>query len=94
MFPDVDAKTIDPKVFKLKAEKGLSLTDAYLRVNFSTLKTKSEQEVIAKMQANSQSSPGSLSQGATQPNNSISSMSKSDFAKLQEQVLRGERKQI
>lgn len=93
-FPDVDASKIDPEVFRLKAEKGLSLTDAYLRVNFSKMRSQTEQEVIAKLQSNAQSTPGSLNQGGGQPSHSISKMSKSDFEKLQQEVLRGERKQL
>lgn len=93
-FPDVDASKIDPEVFRLKAEKGLSLTDAYLRVNFSKMRSQTEQEVIAKLQSNAQSSPGALGQGGEPPANSISKMSKSDFEKLQQEVLRGERKNL
>jgi hypothetical protein len=93
-FPDVKVEEISPAVYQLKAEKGLSLTDAYLRVNFSSLKVKSEQEVIAKMQANSQSSPGSLSQGGEPPKTDIGHMNKTDFESLVARVKRGEKIQI
>jgi hypothetical protein len=60
----------------------------------NSTKSTAEQDAVKRLINNSQSSPGALSQGGANQTNSISSMSKSDFAKLQEQVLRGERKQI
>jgi hypothetical protein len=93
-FPDVEVAKISPEVYQLKHEKGLSLTDAYLRVNFKSLKAQSEQEVIKKLQGNAQSSPGSLGQGGAAQTSTVSSMSKADFKAMQEQVLRGERRQL
>lgn len=93
-FPDVEVAKIQPEVYQLKHEKGLSLTDAYLRVNFKSLKAQSEQEVIKKLQGNAQSSPGSLGQGGAAQTSTVSSMSKADFKAMQDQVLRGERKQL
>lgn len=56
--------------------------------------TTAEQEAIQKITANGASSPGSLATGGEGSTNSISSMSKADFKKIQEEVLRGERKKI
>ena len=60
----------------------------------NSTKTSAEQEAVNKLINNSTSSPGSLSQGAESQKSSVYSLSSDDFAKLQEQVLRGERKNL
>lgn len=60
----------------------------------NSTKTSAEQDAVKRLINNAQSSPGALGQGAEKPSNSISNMSKSDFAKLQSEVLRGERKTL
>lgn len=94
MFKDVDPATIQPEVWRLKADKGLSLVDAYMRVNWGKQVTQGEQQAVQKLMQNAQSSPGALSQGGNVQDTSISKMSKADFQKLQDQVLRGERRTL
>lgn len=60
----------------------------------NSTKSSAEQDAVKRLLNNGQSSPGSLSEGGSGQSSTISSMSKADFAKMQEQVLRGERKQI
>lgn len=93
-FPDLDAKTIQPEVFQMREQKGISLLDAYLRVNAKNFRSQAEQEAIRKLSANAQSTPGALGQSGNAPNNSISNMSNTDFKALQERVMRGEKVQI
>lgn len=58
-------------------------------------KTAGQQEAIRSLTHNATTSPGALgSDAAINNKNSIASMSKSDFQKLQEEVLRGERKTL
>lgn len=94
MFPDLKAEQIQPEVYNLKATKGLSLLDAYLRVNFKNMGTQAEQSAIKKITQNAQTSPGALGTGGEPQTNSIKDMSDTDFRKLQEAVLRGERKTL
>ncbi|HEY5586715.1 MAG TPA: hypothetical protein VIK78_19775 [Ruminiclostridium sp.] len=53
-----------------------------------------QQDTIKKIAANGLSSPGSLSGGGDSDSKTIYSMSKADFAEMQTQVLRGERKKL
>lgn len=88
--PGIKPEDIQPEVWKLRQERGLTLLDAYLRVNFKTIAQQKEQEAIQKITQNAQSSTGPLSGGDVQHNTSIAKMTKSDFQKLVEQVKRGE----
>lgn len=89
-----------PNVDKITnyVKNGYSLTDAYFLANKKDILGKKaqsvQQETINKITANGQSSPGSLGSGGETEVNSVYSMSKTDFAKMQEQVLRGERKKL
>ena len=60
----------------------------------NTTKSTAEQDAVKKLISNGQSSPGALGQGGSGNTSTISSMSKADFKTMQEQVLRGERRQI
>lgn len=89
-FPDLNADDIPEEVFQLQEEKGLSLLDAYLRVNYKNMTKQAEQNTIRKLQTNAQLTPGALGNGNTEHNTSVKNMSATDFQKLQERVLRGE----
>ena len=89
-FPDLKAEEIPPEVWQLKEQKGVSLLDAYLRVNFKSLSQQKEQEAIQKLQGNAQSSAGSLGGGDVQHNTSIKDMPKNDFEALLRKVKNGE----
>jgi hypothetical protein len=93
-FPDLKPEQIPAEAWRLKEQKGLSLLDAYLRTTYKTLSQQKEQEAIQKLQQNAQASPGALGGGDTQHNANISSMTKTDFAKLVERVKRGENVQL
>lgn len=89
-FPDLKPESIQPEVWKVKEQKGLSLLDAYLRVNYKNLGQQKEQEAIQKLQGNAQASPGSLGGGEVNHNHSIKDMSKTDFESLIRRVKNGE----
>lgn len=78
--------------------KGHSLADAFFLANkkdiIASQTAKAQQETIKKINANGESSPGSLAGGGEAHSNSVHSMSKADFVRLQEEVLRGERKSL
>lgn len=93
-FPDVDAKSISPEVMQLRQQRGLSLVDAYLRVNHKKMiedaRTKAEQQAIAGMRKKKQASTGSATGGGTTIN-SAWDLSEKDFNKLYERAMRGEK---
>lgn len=60
----------------------------------NSTKSTAEQDAVKRLINNGQSSPGALGQGGSGQTSTISSMSKADFKAMQDQVLRGERKQI
>jgi hypothetical protein len=105
-FPDLGVKTFDDiaklpnidKVYEYVNDYKLSLNDAYKLANYGDVigktATQAQQEAIKKIAANGASSPGSLAAGGEGEGKSIFKMSQTDFRKLQEEVLRGERKQI
>jgi hypothetical protein len=105
-FPDLGVKTFDDiaklpnidKVYGYVNNYKLSLNDAYKLANYGDVIGKTaqtaQQEAIKKIAANGASSPGSLAAGGEGEEKSIFKMSQTDFRKLQEEVLRGERKQI
>jgi hypothetical protein len=90
-FPDLKAEQIQPEVWQMREQKGLSLLDSYLRVNFKSLAQQQEQAVIQKLQQNSMSSTGALGQEGSEHKTSYSQLSATEKAKLREQVLRGEK---
>lgn len=77
---------------------GHSLADAFFLANkkeiISGQVAKVQQETIKKINSNAESSPGSLSGGGEVNNNSVYSKSKSDFQKMIDEVMRGERKTL
>jgi hypothetical protein len=81
-----------------QVQKGHSLADAYFLANKNEIinqrAAKAEQETIKKITANGASSPGSLATGGEGESKTIYGMAKTDFKKLQEEVLRGERKKL
>lgn len=81
-----------------QVQKGHSLSDAFFLANKKDIISRqakaAEQETIKKITANGASSPGSLAAGGEGEAKSIYGMGKTDFAKLQEEVLRGERKKL
>lgn len=91
-LPNVD------KIINLIQTKGHSLADAFFIANKKDIiakqAEKAQQEAIAKITANGASSPGSLAGGGEGQGKSIFSMDGADFKKLQEEVLRGERKKL
>jgi hypothetical protein len=97
-FPDLDAKKIPPEVFELRDKRGLTLLDAYLRVNHKKMleeaTVKAEQSAIKKLSKNATASPGSLAGAGEVPNSKVSALSKTDFARLLEKVKRGEIKNL
>lgn len=88
-FPELKVDQIQPEVYKMRQEKGLSLLDAYLRVNHKSFAKQAEQQAVQKII--SYNSPGALSSGAEPQKVSIKDMPKTDFAALKERVLRGEK---
>ena len=88
-FPDVKADQIPAEVWQLQEQRGLSLLDAYLRVNYKSLGQQKEQEAIQKLQQNAQSTPGSLGAGA-EHKAGYTNLSAADKKSLRERVLRGE----
>jgi hypothetical protein len=105
-FPELGIKSFDDiaklpnidKVYEYVSNYRLSLNDAYKLANYGDVigktATQAQQEAIKKIAANGASSPGSLAAGGEGEGKSIFKMSQTDFRKLQEEVLRGERKQI
>jgi hypothetical protein len=89
--PDVKPEDITDDVWNLRESKGLSLTEAYRLANWNTVNQSAQQKAIQSLQQNAASSPGSLGAQGAEHNKGISSMSSEDFAKLQRQVLNGER---
>lgn len=93
-FPGITPEQIPVEVFQVQQERGLSLLDAYLRVNYKNLAQQQEQAAIQKLQQNAAASPGSLGGGDVSHQTNVSKMPTSDFRSLVDQVLRGERKQL
>lgn len=93
-FPDLDAKSIPPEVWQIKDEKGLSLLDAYLRVNYKklaeTAKANGEQAAIAAMRKREKASTGPAKGGATTPA-SAWELSDKQFKAMLEKSRRGEK---
>ncbi|HEY5585718.1 MAG TPA: hypothetical protein VIK78_14680 [Ruminiclostridium sp.] len=78
--------------------KGKTLSEAVFLANkkdfFAKQTATAQQDTIKKIAANGLSSPGSLGGGGDNSEKTVYSMSKADFAKMQNEVLRGERKQL
>lgn len=93
-FPELAGKELPQEVIDLQSQRGLSLLDAYLRVNYKTLAQQKEQDAIQKLQQNQFTSPGSLSGGDVSHKTNVSSMGSQDFNSLVDKVLRGEIKNL
>lgn len=78
--------------------KGHSLADSFWLANKKDIMTKqaqaAQQDTIKKIAANGASSPGSLGGGGEGQEKTVYSMSKDDFKKMQDEVMRGDRKKI
>jgi len=92
VFPDV--KKIPPEVWELREKRGLSILDAYLRVNYKKLaeqaKAEGEQAAIAAIRQRKEASTGPAKGGAT-PQKSAWDIPKEDFERMVERVKRGEK---
>lgn len=89
--PDVKPEDITDDVWNLRESKGLTLTEAFRLANWSTVNQSAQQKAIQSLQQNAASSPGSLGAQGAEHNKGISGLSSEEFAKLQRQVLNGER---
>ena len=89
-FPDLKVEDIPKEAWALREERGVSLLDAYLRVNYKNISQQKEQEVIKKLQNNSKTSVGALDREGVNHNVGYSSMSAAEKKALRERVLRGE----
>lgn len=93
-FPDVDAKNIPQEVWQLRDQKGLSLLDAYLRVNHKKMiedtKAKTEQQTIANLRKKKEASTGPTTGGAATTKTAWD-LSDKDFDKMYERAMRGEK---
>lgn len=93
-FPDLKVDQIPPEAWAMREQRGISLLDAYLRVNYKNISQQKEQEVIQKIQSNSNASVGALDREGVQPKSGYSALSPSEKKALRERVLRGENVQI
>jgi hypothetical protein len=77
---------------------GHNLADAFFLANKKDIINRqvqtAQQETIKKISANGASSPGSLAAGGETQPTSIYGLSKDDFAKMRDEVLRGDRKKL
>lgn len=85
-------------VFDLAIQKGYSLEDSYVLVTHATklenAKLEAQQQAIQSLQAKQTNSVGSLNGGDGGHRTSVSQLSKSDFQKMKEGVLRGDIKNL
>lgn len=90
-IPNVD------KVTEL-VRSGKTLAEAVFLANkkdfFAKQTATAQQDTIRKITANGASSPGSLGGGGEGQEKTVYSMSKDDFKKMQDEVMRGDRKKI
>ena len=93
-FPDLKIDDIPPEAWALREQRGLSLLDAYLRVNYKNISQQKEQEIIQKLQNNQTSSVGALDRQGVNHNVGYSALSAADKKALRERVLRGENVQF
>ncbi len=70
------------------------LLDKKLPDLLNSQRTTGQQEAIRSLTHNAQTSPGALGGDTAANTNSVANMSKADFKKLQDEVLRGERKHL
>lgn len=93
-FPNVKPENIPPEVFTIRAQKGISLTEAYFRVNYKTLaeqaKAKGEQSAIASIRNREAAATGSAGGGGAPAPKTAWDYGKEDFEKLIERAKAGE----
>lgn len=93
-FPNVKVENIQPEVFELRQKKGISLAEAYFRVNYKTLaeqaKAKGEQTAIASIRGRESAATGPATGGATPTQKTAWDYSKEDFEQLIERARAGE----
>jgi hypothetical protein len=89
-YPDIsDFSKIPPEVYALKDQKGISLLDAYNRINIKKIKVQTEQETIRKLNQNAASSPGSvMDDGVVHKTKSVDEMTPEEFETYREEVRR------
>lgn len=94
-FPDADTENLPDEVVDM-VRNGTDLSIAYELHNLrkGTDRKAIEQEVLEQLQNNKTITSGSASTGAPPHKTSIKDMSKEDFAKLKNSVLRGETREI
>ena len=98
-FPDLDVKSIPAQTWaeveKLRSEKGLSILDAFLRVNYRKLaeqaRVKGEQAAIAARRKKRKASTGSA-KGGIKAQKSAWDIPRDSFEQLIEKAKRGELK--
>lgn len=97
-FPEIDGKTITPEVWELREKTGLSILDAYMRVNYKNMiadaKLQAEQAAVKALQNNAQSSPGALGGEGAEQKTGYAALSKAERRALRDKVLRGENVQL
>lgn len=93
-FPEARESKIPDSVFMESIEKGIPLTYAYAKYATKNALNIAEQKALRGITQNAQTSPGALNGDNSTRVNTISNMSKADFQRMQNEVLRGERKQI
>ena len=87
----VDEIKESAKNFKVDLTTAMLLS---IKDNFKSISSKAEQKAINSIIKNGKSSPGSISQGGEQKNDSIYDLSNADFKKMQNEVMNGTRKNI
>lgn len=92
--PDIQPKDIPNEVWAIREQEGLSLVHAYRSHMYDNVRQTSEQSALQKLQQNQTTSTGPLGGSDVEHNTSISKMSNSDFAALQQKVMRGEKVQF
>ncbi|MCT4545096.1 MAG: hypothetical protein N4A63_16320 [Vallitalea sp.] len=93
--PTIKGEDISPEVWQLREEKGISLLDAYNRIEIKELmaqqeniKLQAEQETINKINKNG-ITPGSVASGNKEHPSKWANMSDEDFAKEVERAKQG-----
>ena len=94
VFPDIKAEDMPKEVYALREQRGLSLLDAYLRINHKSAinqaMSQGEQNAISKLSKNASSSPGSLNGIGENIQYGYSSLSPEERRIFREKVKRGE----
>ncbi|MFS0904133.1 hypothetical protein AB3N02_13850 [Priestia aryabhattai] len=89
--PDLKPDDIPAEVWQVHEQQGIPLLYAYRFHAYDSVAKNAQQQAIQSLQQNAASSPGSLGAQGAEHNKSVASMSKADFAKMQQEVLNGTR---